>query len=66
MKKSDYLPYIRHVVEIVDRRKSELSIDEVRSLNKVKNWLREKDEAPLLSRKVNREVHSCKARGITI
>lgn len=66
MKRSDYIPPIQHLVKILDARKGELTTEDLRMLNKVKNWIRQGEEKPLSLAKINPPIHSSKARGMMI
>lgn len=38
-----YLPDVTSLIALVERKRNELNIDEVRVLNRLKNWVREKE-----------------------
>lgn len=44
MKKSEYIPAVSSLISMVERHKSSLTVDELRIVHRVKNWVREKEE----------------------
>ncbi len=67
MNSREYIPAVRHLVALLEAKKGELQLDDVRALNRVKNWLRTHDEKGISSAKVTpRQKHHNKDRGIAI
>lgn len=69
MKKAEYIPAVTCLVDALERLRPAnlLTAEETRALYRVKNWLREKtNDGVTSSSKVNREITTCKARGIAI
>ncbi len=66
MKSKEYMPSVRHLVGVLDAKKSELQHDDIRALNKVKNWLRWLDDKPFSAKKMHVSTNNKQDRGIAI
>jgi len=66
MKIKEIVDALRPLLPTIELHREDLDSKELRSLHKLKQFVREYDERPTSSTKVNKGVHACQARGIAI
>lgn len=63
MKRSDWMPSVKRLLEIVPK---DLTGDDIRHVNRLKNLIREADTETISSTKIHRQADVSRSRGIAI
>lgn len=59
-----FLASLERLIALADN--GNLNLEDIKHINRIKNYVRAKKDKPLSAYQMNREVHNCKDRGITI